>query len=120
MCWFRIVLRAFSTLSSSWQKMTLLLMIWLTVVVFGFKPSAVARAVKSFSVRMPMKVSPSPIGRQPMLASRILRAASASVVLGVVHSTRRLINSRTIMIELLLHGGRGLNRTDPDQRYGVR
>src|SRR4051812_40306548 len=54
---------------------------------------------------MPMKVSPSPMGRQPILLSRILRAASASVVLGVVHSTRRLINSRTIMAGLLLRGG---------------
>jgi len=33
-------------------------MIWFTVVVVGFRPSAVARAAKSFSVRMPMKVSP--------------------------------------------------------------
>jgi hypothetical protein len=60
---------------------------------------------KILPVRIPMKVSPSPMGRQPILLSRILRAASVSVVLGVVHSTRRLINSRTIMAGLLLHGG---------------
>jgi hypothetical protein len=70
-----------------------------TVVVVGSMPSVVARVAMSFSVSIPMKPLLSPTGRQPMLLSRIRRAASASVVVGVVHSMVTVINSRNRVYE---------------------